>query len=585
MDGRVEKLAVGVTADEVATVIKRHPTIGFKLKVNSCFSGRFLDELAPGGKPRFKNLLIAESASGAGEPSYFGRDTFDAGGKTKKTRSDNPDDLSEFVNQNVTGLYTWAASQTEVAASVAAGGSLLASALERAFVLGRPVNAAIRWGAHPVVVRGEAGEPVKVAVNTFDLGTQFKTAWIPAWVDNGTQAGAMVFTDRAGNQVGALDPRTGSTQAFPLRVVTSPNGIAAIDPFTFAVAGYGGVAIFDRTPPGKITELQLAGTRLVNLAVGPTSNLYVTDIQNNQFITIRPPYAGPANVTRIPLPTSCLRPTGIVPTQTGLTVLCQQSNNVVSLGPGGNLLSSFALPTPNVGAQEPHPTGRGGIVFSGFTANRLFHLRAGKLQSAATGKGPAVPTVVTYPDSYDALFSRRTTDVYAFVPQYTAGGVSTAEFTTKAESEQLSILGRRNLVGSGIGPGCSPWVADGTPGKSALHRVRFSLQGAPTQARANGRNQFDYPVSCSDFTDAARTHSSSVRIPRGWRQTKAIEVGIVGYRGDPWRAKATFAANFPLRLTVKATGGSGTKPRVSLRQTGADTAVATVTGIPRRRVP
>lgn len=583
LDGRVEKVAVGVSADDVATVIKRHPAIGFKLKVNSCYSGRFLDELAPGGKPKLENLLIAESASGASEASYFGRDTYGADGKTKKPpRPDNPDDLSEFVNQNVTGLYSWASSQTEVAASVAAGGSLLANALERAFALGRPANAAIPWGAHPVVVRGAAGEPPEVSVNTFGLGAELKTPWQLAWVDNGTASGAIVFTDRAGNQVGALDPRTGAAQTFPLAPITAPNGIAAIDPLRFAVAGTGGVAVFDRTPPGKITKLVLTGSRLVNIAVGPGGDLYVTNLADNSFVTIRPPYSGPTDVMRTPLPATCVRPTGIVPTAAGLTVLCQSTNNVVFLNPSGGLVRALALPSPNVGAQEPRPTGSSGIVFSGFLSSRLYRLRNDSLLGAATGGGPAVPTVAYYPDDYDALFARQTTDDYALVPHFTAGGATVAEFSgTEARSDVLSILASRNLVGSAIGPRCSPWVAEATPGRPALHRLSFPVPGAPAKPRAAGANLVEHPPKCLDFTDDARTHTITVTIPRAWALPRSVEVGLVGYRSDPWRVGSGFLANFPLQLTAAAKGGgTGAKPRVALKQTGAYTAVAAVTRIP-----
>jgi hypothetical protein len=582
VDGQVEKLSIGVTADDVASIIGRHPAVGFKLKIDSCYSGRFLDELAPGGKPKLKNLLIGEASSRANEVSFHGRDTYDETGKKLKKRADNPKDLGEFTNHNLTGLYAWASSQTEVAASVAAGGSLLANGLERAFTLGRSVNAGIGWGAHPVAVRGEAGEPVKVSVNTFGLGSDFRSPWLLAWVDNGTRTGAMVFTDRAGSQVGALDPASGRADRFPLGTITNPNGIAAIDPFRFAVAGYGGVAIFDRTPPGKITELQMAGTRLVNLAVAENRVLYASDVQNNQLVSIRPPYGGPADVTKTPLPSACRLPTGIVPTAVGLTVLCQQTNNIVFLDASGSLTRSVALPTPNIGAQEPRPTGRTGIVFSGFGSNRLYRYRGNSLQSAESGRGPAVPTVAYYPDDYDDLFARQTTHDYAFVPHFNAGGATVAEFNRSVESERLSILASRNLVGSGIGPGCSPWVADATAGRPSLHRVRFPVPGAPIKPRLEGPNRLDLPPSCFDFTDASRTGSLSVRLPTAWQRTGRVEVGLFGYRGDPWRAKGTFPANFPLQLSATATGGSSGKPRVTLKGTGAYTALATVTGIPPR---
>jgi hypothetical protein len=321
----------------------------------------------------------------------------------------------------------------------------------------------------------------------------------------------------------------------------------------------------------------------VNLAVGPEKNLYVTNIADNSFVTIRPPYAGPANVTRTPLPGSCTRPTGIVPSAAGLAVVCQQSNSMVFLTHSGALVRSVPLPTPPIGAQEPKPTGRDGIVFSGFGSNRLYRLRGDALQSVATGRGPAVPTVVYYPDDYGDLFARQTVDDYAFVPHFTAGGATVAEFAgSSGVPDILSILAGRSLVGSAIGPGCSPWVADATPGGPALHRVRFPIAGAPTKPRNVGTNVRELPTTCTDFTDASRTHTVSVSVPTAWKQAKLVEFGMVGYRGDPWGAKATFTANFPLQLSVTATGGSGARPRVALRQTGAYTAVASVTGIPQR---
>jgi hypothetical protein len=80
-----------------------------------------------------------------------------------------------------------------------------------------------------------------------------------------------------------------------------------------------------------------------------------------------------------------------------------------------------------------------------------------------------------------------------------------------------------------------------------------------------------------DFTDAARSQSLTVRLPGRRPQARSVEVGMFGYRGDPWRARGTFLENFPLRLDAR----SGSRSlRVSLRQTGAYTGLATLTGIP-----
>ena len=229
------------------------------------------------------------------------------------------------------------------------------------FVLASPAGGAER--------RPQAQSAFEVSTWNLDPDA-FKAPWQLAWIADGTDDGAIAFTDRTGNAVGVLDPASGNTQRFPLTNVTSPNGIAPIDFTRFAVAGTGGVVVFDRTGTGRKTELVMQGTRNVVLGVDLQNRLYVPDLQNNDLRIIAPPYGGPADITKFALPGACRGPTGVIPASTTITILCQATNNVVDLSPTGALLRTTALPIANMGAQEARPAPRG-AVFSGFNADRL----------------------------------------------------------------------------------------------------------------------------------------------------------------------------------------------------------------------
>ena len=141
----------GVTADDVERIVEANPTTTFKLKIDSCFSGRFIEALTQNGKPRHANLLIIEASSAADQISL-----------SRGTRFRNeayPQRLGTFTRGNLVGLTTWASSPEEVQSSAALGGSLLAHALERAFVLGRSANIGIDRGKIPVIVANLAPPP------------------------------------------------------------------------------------------------------------------------------------------------------------------------------------------------------------------------------------------------------------------------------------------------------------------------------------------------------------------------------------------------------------------------------------------
>jgi hypothetical protein len=137
----VEIDGVGIDASELEDVVKAFPTTTFKVKIDSCFSGRFLEEMTQNGKPRQENLLILEVSSGSNQTSLS---------RGARSNTPYPQRIGTFTRQNLVGLQTWAAADDEVASSAALGGSS-AHALERAFTLGRPANVAISRGKVPLI--------------------------------------------------------------------------------------------------------------------------------------------------------------------------------------------------------------------------------------------------------------------------------------------------------------------------------------------------------------------------------------------------------------------------------------------------
>lgn len=135
-----------VSAQTLRQILVEHPKITFKIKIDSCYSGRFVPEL----KGR-KNLLVLETSSSGDEVSWgnLGQQysTRDFEPATRKIANSG---VSEFTNGNLHGMRAFAASAAEVNTARAAGGSLLAHMIARSFELGAGADFArtLEW-THP----------------------------------------------------------------------------------------------------------------------------------------------------------------------------------------------------------------------------------------------------------------------------------------------------------------------------------------------------------------------------------------------------------------------------------------------------
>ncbi len=126
----------------------KHPDITFKLKIDSCFAARFLDDTK---LKEHKNLLVVEASSSAEEPSY-GSLRDDLLEPFHVTREVATRGEGEFTHSNVVGLERIVESAAEVKRAQLLGGSLLAQLLARAFDAGQTSDAARQLGwTHPVL--------------------------------------------------------------------------------------------------------------------------------------------------------------------------------------------------------------------------------------------------------------------------------------------------------------------------------------------------------------------------------------------------------------------------------------------------
>ncbi|HWX09068.1 MAG TPA: hypothetical protein VNY33_03740 [Gaiellaceae bacterium] len=129
-------------------VLQQHPNVTFKVKIDSCYSGNFATP-ALLAKP---NLLLLEMSSRRDEPSWstLSPEMMVKEDGTPVQRAVANPGRGEFTHSNLVGLTAFAESAAEVKAAQAAGGSLLARMLARAFTLGRSSDGAELTGrTHP----------------------------------------------------------------------------------------------------------------------------------------------------------------------------------------------------------------------------------------------------------------------------------------------------------------------------------------------------------------------------------------------------------------------------------------------------
>jgi hypothetical protein len=121
--GEVDVQDVDITPFDVFDIIDHNPGVKFKVKVDSCYSGHFTDELRR-FQSQIPNLLVAEASSSATLPSYF---------HVKVRGFSVSTDGLLFTHANIAAWEMFATSPTAVGTAEAAGGDLFAEMMSTAF--------------------------------------------------------------------------------------------------------------------------------------------------------------------------------------------------------------------------------------------------------------------------------------------------------------------------------------------------------------------------------------------------------------------------------------------------------------------
>jgi hypothetical protein len=179
-----------ITPQDIGDILNSYPGIEFKFKIESCFAGRFADELLGDATilPDHKNLRVLELSSAATQPSYAQMfdEVVDGAGKIKGFRpviTDNPYGAGEFTNGDVHGLEAWTSSADEQAQHPG-----LAGAIARSKELGAAWNAAVQRG----VTAPEVYENPPLAANRPPISS---FTFSPNNPPSGPKAGASVSFD------------------------------------------------------------------------------------------------------------------------------------------------------------------------------------------------------------------------------------------------------------------------------------------------------------------------------------------------------------------------------------------------------
>lgn len=196
-----------IRPDDLGHIVSDHPTIEFKFKIESCFSGRFTTDPLDDGTtlPQHENVRVIETSSSDREFSQAQMfDTF-IDRRTKqvvrveKVTKDNPYDAGEFTNGDVHGLELWTASPTEQQAHPGLAGAIaVSSSLGAAFD-----GAQARHKTHPVVMENPpltvplgSGEPSRLPPNQPPAAA---FTFSPDDPPNGPKAGQTVTFDGSGS--------------------------------------------------------------------------------------------------------------------------------------------------------------------------------------------------------------------------------------------------------------------------------------------------------------------------------------------------------------------------------------------------
>lgn len=263
--------------------------VEFKIKIDSCFAGRFEQEVFPE-----KNVVAMEFASRADETGWYmsagsrvdvaSPTTHRFTGRFMTDHVENPDNATTFVNGNVHGLFDWAAT--------APLDEPLYSGITGALDRGKTSDFArtVNW-SHPYVVKRPPTVELPPVFSVFGIGAGDDGLFSIAaggTTARGSRARSaaspdlIAFTESTAAKIGLMNT-AGSFTAYPTTPGFGPQQIAYGPDDNFWFTEYDGThaAIGRITAAGVVTTFDLPGslteTSLDGIAAGPDGNLWFTE--------------------------------------------------------------------------------------------------------------------------------------------------------------------------------------------------------------------------------------------------------------------------------------------------------------------
>lgn len=143
----VKQVLTTVSSQDLAAIFKAHPKTGFKVKIDACYAGRFVDDLP---KAKYPNMLVLETATDATTPAWSylpgvwvkdGKEAqpYTPGAKYHPNTTNNPGNKNprrgrgEFTNGDLAGFIAFTTSAAKVKAALSRHDSLLALMMVSAF--------------------------------------------------------------------------------------------------------------------------------------------------------------------------------------------------------------------------------------------------------------------------------------------------------------------------------------------------------------------------------------------------------------------------------------------------------------------
>jgi virginiamycin B lyase len=160
-----------------------------------------------------------------------------------------------------------------------------------------------------------------------------------------TRDGAIWWSGQLSSKLGRLDPKTGETKEFPVRMQTAPHGLKEDKAGNIWFTGnhLGLIGMLD-PKTGKVTEYKTTAKDPHTLAIDPSGIVWFT-AQNANTLGRLDPKTG--EIKLIPSPTPKSRPYGLLINSKGVPVFVEfGTNKIGTIDPDTLTIKEYPLPDP-----------------------------------------------------------------------------------------------------------------------------------------------------------------------------------------------------------------------------------------------